>query len=291
MRTVVTGAAGAIGSRVARELAAGGTPVTGIVRRVGAAPAVAGLHEAVAPYDDPHALARAFDDAQTLIFVGSDREADAMLVHHHNIVTAAAASGVERVVLLSSQDADPKSPFCYARTYALTEAWVNALCPNATIVRAGLYAEFFGRWVQEAAQAGRMTLPMTSSKVAPVARSDVAAALVACATGQHPAMVYTVTGPESFDLRSLAKVAEALAGAPVPATTCSAEDFARALVAVKPDPWWRYAYSTMFLAIADGRFGACTDDLFTLTGSRGIAFQDALDTMVRTMTVMSHEPV
>jgi uncharacterized protein YbjT (DUF2867 family) len=67
------------------------------------------------------------------------------------------------IVLLSSQDADADSPFCYAPVNADTEVRLAESCPEPVILRAGLHAEFFGRWVLDTARSGELALPMRES--------------------------------------------------------------------------------------------------------------------------------
>ena len=58
--------------------------------------------------------------------------------------------------------------------------------------------------------------------------------------------------------------------------TCTAEEFGHRLVDTEPDPWWRYAFQTMFASVAQGRFAATTDDLSRLTGASPRTFEGAL---------------
>jgi len=276
MTIAVTGAAGNIGSRVACRLAAAGHDVVAIVRRPGAAPVGPHLREQLASYDEPEVLTAAMRGTDTLVFVGSDGPTDVMLMHHHHILGAAMENGVRRIVLLSSQDADAASPFCYARVYALTESWTTASCAEPIIIRAGLYGEFLGSWIREAGRSGILRLPMASAKVAPIARRDVADALIAGCALRAPSGNYTVTGPRALDLRALAEASAGWAGRPVDSESCSAEQFAADLAREEPDPWWRYAFSTMFAAIEENRFGSVTDDLRTLTGNGGMTLEQTL---------------
>ena len=266
MRYAVTGAGGAIGSRVVAALVGRGHEVVAFVRDP-LRPLPAGVDRAVVDYSGRDSLVAALRGVARLVFIGSDGEADRVLVHHRNLVDAAGRAGVGRVVLLGSQDADPGSPFCYAHTYATTEEWLAAACREPLVVRAGLYAEFFGRWVLAAAGAGELALPMGGGRVATVARRDVADCLVAAVTG--PAgqpQVRVVTGPESFDHAGLAAVAAELAGRPVSSRPCDPERFARHLLESEASPWWRYAFQTLFAGMAAGGFGERTDDVLELTG-------------------------
>lgn len=216
--------------------------------------------------------------ADALIFIGSDGEADRMLSHHQNILGAARRAGVGRVVLLSSQDADENSPFCYAHTYAVTERWLRKSHPSSVVVRAGLYAEFFGRWVIDAAGVGVLSLPMPTEAVAPVAKADVAAALVGALRAPPAAstVCHVVTGPHAYDHDQLAYLATQLEGRPVASRPVSTAEFAQGMLATGVSPWWRYAFETMFAAIERGSFAATTDSVRHLTGRAPIPFRRVL---------------
>src|SRR5262245_51577230 len=108
VRIAVTGSGGALGGQVVRLLNATDHDVVGLTRRN-------------ADYDDPDALRAALQGADTLVFVSSDGETARMLIHHLNVIEAAVAAKVSHVVALSSVDADPRSPFCYAVTNGHTE--------------------------------------------------------------------------------------------------------------------------------------------------------------------------
>jgi len=268
----VTGAAGAIGSRVVGLLTADGIPVTAMVRDARRAHPSASA--AVVDYSDRATLDAALQGAGTLVFIGSDGRADRVLAHHHNILRAAARAGVRRIVLLSSQDADAESPFCFAPVYADTELQLADSCPEPVVLRAGLYAEFFGRWVLEAARSGELALPMREP-VAPIGRADVASALASAAVGSAPRLA-TITGPAAFDLDELAALASRLGGREVRAHTNTPDEFRHHLIETGTDPWWSYAFTSMFESIDQGRFAEVTPDLNAIIRRIPASFESAL---------------
>src|SRR5262245_11226913 len=108
MTIAVTGATGGVGSRVLRHVDA--RPIT----------------RAVADYDDPAALRRAFRGVGTLVFISSDGDGEVMRRHHEHVVAAVAGAGVEHVVYTSVIDIAPDSPFYYAPIHRDTEAGLTA---------------------------------------------------------------------------------------------------------------------------------------------------------------------
>jgi NAD(P)H dehydrogenase (quinone) len=258
---------------VERLRAQSDTDIVPIVRDLSRAHPDERVRPALAPYEDRVALTAALSGCDCLVFIGSDGEADRVLAHHANIIWAARNAGVGRTILLSSLDADPGSPFCYAHTYAATELWTREALPGVTIVRAGLYGEFIGHWIWEAARRGELSLPMGRARVAPVARSDVADLLVDVARGRHESDQPTeLVGPKSLDHADLAGIAGALGSRPVASEPCDPQAYRERQVRDRDlDPWWAYAFQTLFASIRENRFdhrGGC------LVGRS--AFQDTL---------------
>lgn len=255
-RIAVTGANGAIGSQVVDRLRARSeADIVPIVRDLSRARSEERVRPASAPYEDRDALAAALSGCDCLVFIGSDGETDRMLSHHANIIWAARSAAVSRTILLSSLDADPGSPFCYAHTYAITEEWARAALPGVTVLRAGLYAEFVGQWLWEAARCGELSLPMGRGRVAPVARGDVAGLLADVARGPGPDQPIELVGPESLDHADLARIAGALGSRPVVSDPCDEQGYRQRQVRDPGlSPWWAYAFQTLFASVRENRF-------------------------------------
>ena len=100
MTVAVTGATGALGAAVARNLADRGVEQRLVVRDPSRAPRLPGATTAVATYEDTDAMARALDGVQTLFLVSGHEDPDRISVHR-SAVEGARRAGVERVVYLS----------------------------------------------------------------------------------------------------------------------------------------------------------------------------------------------
>ncbi|SCF15929.1 Uncharacterized conserved protein YbjT, contains NAD(P)-binding and DUF2867 domains [Micromonospora viridifaciens] len=263
MRIAVTGGTGRVGGQVVQLLAAEGRHE------------VVSLSSRTAPYDDPAALRAALDGVDTLVFVSSDGEAARVVVHHHNVLDAAIQRGVRHVVLLSGLDVDLGSPFCYAFTNGHTERLLRASGLPYSIVRAGLFAEFFlGLIRQVGASTGAdqtVALPAADGRVSLVARSDVARCLAALALREPTNAHHDVTGPESLAVEAIVSaVGYRYADA-------ASADFAGALLRLGEEPWWTYAYTSMFEAIRQGRWAAVSDAVTELTGREPASLRDVLN--------------
>ncbi|AKZ58640.1 putative epimerase [Streptomyces ambofaciens ATCC 23877] len=278
MRIAVTGAAGSLGRRVVQLLAdRADVDVVAMTRRKLPAEALPpGVECAVADYADPPALRAALKGVDTLVLVSSDGPDARVLLHHRNVVAAVVAERVGHVAALSSVDADSASPFCYAVVNRLTEDLLLASGVPCSFARASLYIEFFLGWLTQARSTGLLRLPAADGRVSLVARDDVARALAALAVGGPTGRHHDITGPESTDLAGIASTAAEVWRTPVayvdiPADTYSAETAATGL-----DPWWLYAFSSLFASVREQRWDRVRDDCAQLTGRLPRTLRDVL---------------
>ncbi|GAA4711461.1 NAD(P)H dehydrogenase (quinone) [Promicromonospora umidemergens] len=294
MRIAVTGSTGTLGSQVVGLLAAGGLTaspgaehggheVLALARRpdavqaaVGPAAWGAGVVPVRADYDDGPSLASALRGVDVLVFVSSDGDAARMMVHHHNVVRAAVGAGVGHVVYLSGVDADPGSPFCYAFTNGYTEGLLRRSGCGFSFARASLFTEFFAAFLRPALVSGALRVPGGEGRVALVSRSDVGRCLAALAllppSGRH----HDLTGPATLTFDGVAGVLSEVAGIPVSYTDIPPEVQVEELARAGEDPWWTYAYSTMFASVRQDRWSTVSDEVLRLTGRAPVSVADAV---------------
>lgn len=278
MRIAVTGAAGRLGGRVVQLLAdRADVDVVAMTRRKLPTESIPPQVEvAVADYADPPALRAALEGVDTLVFVSSDGPDARMLLHHRNVVAAAAAERVGHVAALSSVDADTASPFCYAVVNRLTEDLLLASGIPCSFARASLYIEFFQGWLTEARATGLLRLPAADGRISLVARDDVARALVALAVGEPTGRHHDITGPESADLAGIASIAAEAWETPIAYVDVPADTYCVETAATGLDPWWLYAFSSMFASVREQRWDRVRNDYTQLTGRLPLALHDVL---------------
>jgi NAD(P)H dehydrogenase (quinone) len=278
MRITVTGAAGSLGGRVVQLLAdrADVDVVAMTRRRLPADAFPPQVEAAVADYADPAALRAALKQVDTLVLVSSDGPDAQVLLHHRNIVAAAVAERVDHVVALSSVDADMTSPFCYALVNRLTEDLILASGMQCSFARASLYIEFVRTWLTKARATGLLRLPAADGRVSLVAREDVARALAILAVGEPTGRHHDITGPESMDLAGIASIAAEVWGVPVSYVDIPPGTYCAETAATGLDPWWLYAFSSMFASVREQRWDRVRNDYAQLTGRSPLALRDVL---------------
>jgi len=270
MRIAVTGASGQIGGEVVRLLAAGQQhKVVALIRRPPAAGQFPdGVQARQADYADEQALAAALDGVATLVLVSSDGPVADVIVHHRNVIRAAARRGVAHIVALSGLDAALDSPFCYAVGYGYTEQLLAESGCAVSLARASIYAEFFLGFLARARASGQLRLPAADGRVSFVSRDDVARSLAALATAPPASRPQEITGPEALDLAALAALAQKEWATPVGYMPITPAELVADLAAGGEDPWWIYAYSSMFASIRDQRWASVTTDTEDLTSTK-----------------------
>ena len=278
LRIAVTGANGQLGGQVVRLLAHQQQhDVVALVRRkVQGESRTPRVSVASAEYSDQAALRSALRDVNTLVFISSDGDATNVLLHHQNVIAAAAANGVAHVVALSSVDADIDSPFCYAVTNGHTERLLHDSGCGVSVARASIYTEFFLRWLTLARITGEIRLPAGDGRISLVSRTDVGRCLAALALAPPTGQYHDLTGPEGLDLAAIAALTGEEFGRHVRYTEVTPRDHCKEMAEAGEEPWWMYAFSTMFESVRQGRWSAVSDEVARLTGRRPLSIRDVL---------------
>jgi NAD(P)H dehydrogenase (quinone) len=255
----VTGATGAVGGLVARELAPEGS-LRLLARDPDRAPHLDGTVVMRSSYDRP---GDSLADVETLFMVSGSESAD-RLEQHLAFVDAAAAAGVRHIVYTSFLGASDDSTFTLARDHAATERGIRDSGVAFTFLRDNFYADVFPLF---AGEEGVIRGPAGDGRVSAVARADVArvAAQVLRDPGAHAGAVYDLTGPEAFTLAEAASVITRVTGRDVrfhDETVDEAYESRRRWDA----PQWQYdAWVSTYTAIASGELAAVSRDVERIT--------------------------
>jgi NAD(P)H dehydrogenase (quinone) len=271
----VTGATGALGSRVADRVAAGAAAADArlrlVVRDATRAPALpdAEVTEFPGGYRDGQGFAAALDGVHTLYLV-SAAEAEDRVQQHLTAVRAAAAAGVQRIVYTSFVGAgEPDPVFTLVRHHSATERALAETGVRFTALRHSMYADFVPFFAVREGDGAVIAAPAGDGRASFVSRddcADVGAAVLLDDSGALDGTALDVTGPEAL---SMAQAAEALAeitGRPVEYRDQTVEEaWATRRPSGHPD-WEIEGWVTSYLAIAAGELATVSDVVPRLTG-------------------------
>ncbi|GAA8850035.1 SDR family oxidoreductase [Helicobacter pylori] len=274
LETVLTGATGRIGGRVADRLATKGVPLRLLVRDPDRAPDLPGATPVVAPFADGDAVRAALEGVETAFMVSASEAAD-RAQQHVTFVEAAVAAGVRHLVYLSFQGASPESTFTFARDHAVTEEAIRASGMSWTFLRDSFYADFMPGLVGDD---GIIRGPGGDGRVAVVAQDDIAdaAAAVLLDPAAHAGRTYTLTGPKALSFTEIATIVGEASGREV-GYVDETLDEARASRAGYGAPDWEVAgWISTYTADAAGEHAEVTGDVEALTGHPATSLREVL---------------
>jgi uncharacterized protein YbjT (DUF2867 family) len=274
----VTGASGAIGGRVAAELARHGARQRLVVRDPERAPALDGAPEiavVAGGYGDAEAMRAALAGAESLLLV-SATEARDRVAQHTAVVDAARAAGVRRIVYLSFLAAAPDATFTFARDHFATELHVRESGLAFSFLRPSLYADLVPSWV---GADGVIRGPAGDGQIAWVTRDDVAAvaSAVLLADGDHDGRTFDVTGPSTITLAETAALLGERSGRSISYEPETLEQARASRAGSGAEPWEIEGWITSYAAIASGEMDVVSSAVEQLTGRPPQALAQWLD--------------
>ena len=270
----VTGASGAVGSRVAARLAQAGARQRLVVRDASRAPQLPGAEVRQASgYGAGGEMRAALQGVGTLFLVPAAETAD-RVEQHKTAVDAAVAAGVRRIVYLSFFAAAADATFTLARDHWHTEQLLRATGLPWTFLRMNLYMDFIPSMVLPD---GVIRGPAGDGRLSAILRDDVAAAAAAALTsGGHDGRSYDLTGPESFTLAEAAARMSRLTGKAIRFQDESDEEaFASRQRFGAPDFEVR-GWVSSYQAIRDGSLQAVSPHVRELTGHEPVSLDQYL---------------
>ncbi|WP_312178731.1 SDR family oxidoreductase [Arthrobacter sp.] len=270
----VTGATGALGGMVARQLADAGVPQRLLVRHTAKMPPLPDTPVFATSYADKEHAARALRGVQTLFMV-SAAENPHRAEDQRTFVDAAAEAGVQHIVYTSFMGAGPDDVFTLGRDHWDTEEHIKARGLQYTFLRDCFYQDILPSFV---GRDGVIRGPAADGRFAPVARSDVARTAVQILRDPqaHAGATYTLTGPQSLTMAEVADVLSRVTGQQITYHAETLDEAVESRRAAGASEWQAVAWSTSYAAIATGELAQVSDDIARLTGTAPLSFEDHL---------------
>jgi NAD(P)H dehydrogenase (quinone) len=271
----VTGATGAVGGRVARELARAGARQVLLVRDPSRAPELPGadVHR-IAGYAAGDDVRAALEGADTLFLVPGAEVAD-RVEQHKTAVDAAVAARVRRIVYLSAIGAAPDATWTLVRQHWQTEEHIRASGVAWTFPRMNLYMDYIPSMV---GADGVIRGPADDGRIAAVLRDDLAAAIAALLHRDgHDGRTYDLTGPEAFTLAEAAALMSRMSGKRISFHDESDEEaFASRARYGAPD-WEVLGWVSSYWAIREGALENVSPHVRELTGRDPVSLAGFLE--------------
>jgi uncharacterized protein YbjT (DUF2867 family) len=260
--TLVLGATGKTGRRVAARLRLRGTPVRAASRTSGTR----------FDWSEPAGWDAALRDVAAVYVVPPSVPGPV-----HELVARAEAAGVRRLVLLSGRRADTWGDSTFGLDMRSAEDAVRGSALEWTVVRASNFDQNFDEDLFHAPLvAGELALPAGEVPEAFVDVEDVAdvAAAVLTQPGEHAGRVYELTGPRELTFAEAVDLISRASGRPLRYSRVSPAEYAAALVEQGWPETDAQHVAEMFVLMEQGRLVGTTDDVAAVLGHGPRAFED-----------------
>ncbi|GAA3183688.1 NAD(P)H-binding protein [Streptomyces virens] len=195
----------------------------------------------------------------------------------HHFVARAEAAGVRRLVLLSGHGADDWGDSPFGLDMRSAEDAVRGSALEWTVLRASNFAQNFdGHPFRAPLAAGELALPAGAVPEPFIDLEDVAdvAATVLTEPGRHAGRVYELTGPRGLTWAEAAEMISRASGLPIAYRRISPAEYTAALVR---DGWNEdeaQHLTEMFVLLERGTTAWTTDDVATVLGRAPRTFED-----------------
>ncbi|WP_328606760.1 NAD(P)H-binding protein [Amycolatopsis sp. NBC_00345] len=260
--TLVLGATGKTGRRVAARLRLRGTPVRAASRS----------SETRFDWSDPGSWDAALRDIAAAYVVAPFVPGPA-----HEFVARAEAAGVRRLVLLSGRGADTWGDSAFGLDMRSAEEAVRGSSLEWTVLRPSNFAQNFDEDVFHAPLvAGELALPAGPVPEPFIDIDDVAdaAAKVLAEPGKHAGRVYELTGPRAITFGEAVELISRASGKPMTYKQISPAEYTATLVEAGLSEEDAHHVAEMFVLMERWLLAVTTDDLATLLGRAPRTFED-----------------
>lgn len=275
----VTGATGALGSRVAARLAQREVPTVLVARDPSRLPELPGAqHRGPAPYGDAAAMRAALEGVRTFFLV-SGGLSPRRFEEHACAIDAAVAQGVQEIVYVSLVGAAEHATFAHAPDHWQTEQYLAGQPVRWTVLRPSIYASML---TARADEQGVIRGPAGDGRFAAVDHDDIADVAAAVLTPGPSGLprpvdgaILEITGPQAVTMGEAAEQLTRATGRRYVYEPESVED-AIARRSRTDDPHEVERWVSWFQAIEKGEFGSLTDVVPVFTGHPAMTIEDSV---------------
>lgn len=265
---LITGATGTIGSELATQLSARGTPFRALVRSLENAKKLAQLDDAelvVGDLNDPESLVRALDGIErAFLLTNSSEQAETLQM---NFVAVAQQTGVKHIVKLSQFAADLHSPVRFLRYHAVVEQKNRESGLAFTFLRPNLFMQALLGFRDSIVHQGKFFATAGKAPISIVDIRDIASVAVEALTRPgHENKIYDLTGPEALTHQQMAAHFSDVLGRPVAYLDVPPAHLQQALLSVGFPEWQADGLLEDYAHYARGEASAVSSAIQEVTG-------------------------
>lgn len=294
-KTIISGADGEFGSRVAKEIAKLLPPDQLILtspfpERLKDYQAL-GIEVRKADFTRVDSLKDAFKGGRQLFLVSMPIIGEQRVQMHKNAIDAAVAAGVEKVVYTSFLGAgEDDNPALVVVDHRITEKYIRQSGLTYNFMRDSQYFDsllIYG--LPESLKQGQWIFNYGQGKCAFVAKDDCAHAAVALLMGKgKDNAAYNITGPELLSAKDIVRMTVEITGRPLVYTDKTDEEMYALWdelgvprntdlgMKYSPMPWCSDDMVTGGKALREGYMAVQTDDVELLTGKKAISVREMI---------------
>lgn len=275
---LVTGATGAVGSRLVPLLAERGVDIRALIRRptVSIPPSLR-LHPALGDFSDPTSLDTALVGVDAVFLACAN--VPEQVAYETAVIDAAARGGVSRLVKLSARGAASDASVAFWRWHAEIEDRLLGSGVPAVILRPGFSMTNLLAAAESVRTAGLLAAPAGAARIAMIDPSDVAAVATEALLGDDRQLgrTYTITGPESIGYERVATELSRVTGREVRFMDVSPEAAVGAMTGAGLPRFVAEQIGAVFAALREGAQATTTETVVELTGRRPRAFGEFVE--------------
>lgn len=264
---LVTGATGAIGAAVVRNLRQRGVSTRAFVRDRARAADMLGedVELAVGDLGDAESIRRALHGVQRLLLC-TPNHVD-QLPREMGVIDAAAEARLERVVKIGAGGTSIDSPLAFWNAHARIESYLHMSGLPMVMLRPSMYMTNLLATAPTVRNTGRLIAPAGTARIAMIDPRDVAdAATVALTEDGHEGRCYTLTGSEAVTYDEIASQIALATGRPVQYVDVPDTAAREGMKAVGVPDWFADQLIILWRELRQGAGEMTTDAVHGITG-------------------------
>jgi uncharacterized protein YbjT (DUF2867 family) len=271
---LVTGATGANGSEIVKQLAAAGVPCRAMVRNPDKATELRlpGVEIVRGDFAEAASLDAALRGVNHAVLLSTFDPQQVEL--QGNFIQAAQRAKVEHVVKLSALGANPNSKIMVGKWHGQIEQQLEKSGLGWTMLQPSFFMQNMRMFADSIAQQGAFACPAGDGQMGMVDVRDIAAVAVKALTEPgHMGKKYVVTGPEAISYGQIAEKLSAATGKSVQYVNVTPDDAKKNMLGMGLPAWFVDAMLELYGVVRGGYGAVVTKVVEQVTGQKPRNFE------------------